>query len=636
MVYCDSSFFLEDQIRYEDVERELTECIAQRLGLQKGEMEKWVTLLRDYRNWAADYQRLAGEVRQCAAQIEGVLNAGYLRSSQWAMVRRLAQETLSQFSSLPTEEDLAGSVDADFVRVLHIVTWTDQQVEAFRSAYVERLKAEFSDYFDSVENNPLTESQRNACVIDEDNNLVLAGAGTGKTSTMVARAGFLIQSGQAKGDEILMLAFADKAAKEMQDRLDDRVGGRDIVASTFHKLGKDIIAEVEGAQPSISPLARDDEGLAKKIDQWFKEMLEEPEYKRLVLDYFGDYMYPAVNPFDFKTEGEYFAYIAENDIRTLKGERVKSLEECLIANHLFKLGVEYKYEANYEHETRGPDFRQYQPDFYLTDYGIYLEHLGIDRRGNTAPFVNRDKYHKALKWKRDLHKKHGTCLIETYHYEFAEGGWQKGLEEKLTEARVVFDQKTPEEMLNKLSEFGAVKNFVLLLRDLVRRLRNNLQHPDQLQNEKIRGVQAGQFRQMLKNLPKILSPIYDQYQALLEKEQAIDFDDMINRALMGDMRRAGAIFWWMSFRIYLSLGHNLSKHSRSLLRNVLCFASEMIGSRFIALRGAIFALRRHLRKNLGQQKLLRLRRLLAINAVREVSEGIDKLLKKGHTKRRIT
>ena len=45
-------------------------------------------------------------------------------------------------------------------------------------------KQNIKNYFDNIESNPLTDLQRNACIIDEDNNLVLAGAGTGKTSTM--------------------------------------------------------------------------------------------------------------------------------------------------------------------------------------------------------------------------------------------------------------------------------------------------------------------------------------------------------------------------------------------------------------------------------------------------------------------
>ncbi|MBN0238145.1 UvrD-helicase domain-containing protein, partial [Pseudomonas aeruginosa] len=139
---------------------------------------------------------------------------------------------------------------------------------------------------------PLTERQRVACVVDEDNNLVLAGAGTGKTSTMVGRAGFLMASGQARAADILMLAFANKAAKEMQERIDHRLGKCGITTSTFHKLGKTIIAKVEGEQPSLSPLAEDDKALAWQVSQWFEQHLKTPDYQQLAIDYFQHHLYP--------------------------------------------------------------------------------------------------------------------------------------------------------------------------------------------------------------------------------------------------------------------------------------------------------------------------------------------------------
>ena len=379
-----------------------------------------------------EFQQLATAVNQCIEE----LNTGYLRSSRWERVRYQAQDILNQYE--PLVDYLKRTTHADFIllkqiaQLRKIVQWSDRDVEKFRQQYVNRCKKEFSAYFDRVESNPLTERQRDACVIDEDNNLILGGAGTGKTSTMVGRADFLLQSGQANPAQILLLAFAKKAAREMQQRLDKRVDVKGIVASTFHKLGKDIIAKVENRQPSISPL-KDEKMLEKYVDQWFEEMLADPPYKQFVLNYFGDYLYETVNSFDFETKGEYFEYIRANDIRTLKGEEVKSLEECLIANHLFALGIEYKYEAPYQYPTHGPDFRQYKPDFYLPTYDIYIEHIGIDRDGGTAPFVDREKYHQDLKWKRNLHEKHNTCLLETYHYERMEGNLQQGLEQKLTE-----------------------------------------------------------------------------------------------------------------------------------------------------------------------------------------------------------
>ena len=127
------------------------------------------------------------------------------------------------------------------------------------------------------------------------------------------------------------------------------------------------------------------------MNEWFEKHLTDDNYKKIAIHYFQYHLYPEANPFDFKSEGEYFDYIRANDIVTLKGEAVKSLGECLVANYLFKNGIEYQYEAKYEHVTRDMTFRQYQPDFYLPEHGIYLEYFGIDKEGKTAPYVNQEK-----------------------------------------------------------------------------------------------------------------------------------------------------------------------------------------------------------------------------------------------------
>lgn len=527
---CAENLTREDVLRRGRLFFELalpTDRGAQRLkGLRKAEVEGFFDWLQDYRYWLEEAQKFASEVQRCAEEINRLLDAGYLRSSRWLKIRAMAMEMLDRFRKVPA----IGSLDrhADFTLVQQVAHWSDQQVEDFRTQYVNRLKEEFSTFFDGVESNPLSESQRDACVIDEDNNLVLAGAGTGKTSAMVGRAGFLVESEQARPDEILMLAFANKAAREMQERLDERVDKKGVVASTFHKLGKDIIASVEKAQPSISPLAQDGALLEKNVDEWFEALLAIPAYRQWVLDYLGYYRYREVNPFDFKTRGEYFEYIQANEIRTLKGEMVKGLGECWIANHLFMLGVAYEYEADYEHETRSPDHRQYQPDFYLPDCGVYLEHWGIDREGNTAPYVSRAKYHKGMDWKRRTHEKYGTRLIETFHYEYAEGCLLTGLREKLTEAGVKFNPRSPEEMLDTLREFGAIRDLTPLLADLLRRYKSNLPRPDQPWKE---FVQGGDLSLVQQQALKIVVPIYEKYDAFLKENKHIDFDDMIGTAI---------------------------------------------------------------------------------------------------------
>ena len=107
------------------------------------------------------------------------------------------------------------------------------------------------------------------------------------------------------------------------------------------------------------------------------------------MTYFLRFAYPYKSQFNFKSLGAYNAYILENDIRTLQGELVKSYEECEIANFLYRQGIAYQYEANYQVNTSGPDYRVYQPDFFLPAYGIYIEHFAVNEFNQTPPFIDQ-------------------------------------------------------------------------------------------------------------------------------------------------------------------------------------------------------------------------------------------------------
>ena len=476
------------------------------------------------RHWLLQLQP---DMAKVLAAIQALLAKGYPKTSRLTQVSALAQQAVSRFVRLPDKTAFADIDLTTFEKLLGWADCSDTAWQPLRQRYVQAELARYKHFFDTVESKPLTERQRLACVHDEDNNLVLAGAGTGKTSVMIGRAGYLLQSGQAQANEILMLAFANKAAAEMQERITQRLGDCGISASTFHKLGKDIIASVEGKQPSLSPLAEDDKLLAKQVNDWFEQQLQQPAYQKLVLAYFQQYLYPLANPFDFQSEGEYFDFILANDIRTLKSEKVKSLGECLIANYLLRLGIAYQYEAPYEHVTATLQHRQYQPDFYLPEYGIYLEFFGIDRNGNTAPYINRQQYHDEMIWKQQLHQTHGTALICLYHYQHTDGSLYQELDQQLAALGVVAEPLPDEAMLDTLREFGAISAFAALLAELLKRYRANCYEP-------------GQFAAAIANAPNpeqvqaalsLLLPIVDSYQLLLNQQNHIDFDDMIGKAI---------------------------------------------------------------------------------------------------------
>jgi len=105
----------------------------------------------------------------------------------------------------------------------------------------------------------LNKEQKEAVCHKEGPLLIIAGAGTGKTSVITRRISWLLSEGLAKTDQILALTFTDKAAKEMQERVDVLLpyGYTDIWISTFHAFGDRLLREnalVAGLNPDFRVL----------------------------------------------------------------------------------------------------------------------------------------------------------------------------------------------------------------------------------------------------------------------------------------------------------------------------------------------------------------------------------------------
>lgn len=91
----------------------------------------------------------------------------------------------------------------------------------------------------------LNPEQRSAVLHDRGPAMVIAGAGTGKTNVITSRIAYLIEQKKALPEEILALTFTDKAAKEMEERVDQLLpyGYVETHIMTFHSLGNTILQE---------------------------------------------------------------------------------------------------------------------------------------------------------------------------------------------------------------------------------------------------------------------------------------------------------------------------------------------------------------------------------------------------------
>jgi DNA helicase IV len=397
--------------------------------------------------------------------------------------------------------------------------------------FVESELSRWKDFFDTVEAKPLTPEQRLSVVVDEDATLVLAGAGSGKTSVITAKAAYLIKAGIRTPDEILLLAFARDAAKEMSERIEARCG-MPVEARTFHALSYDIIGAVEGKKPALADHASDDMAFLALIKAILRDLVAAAsDIAQMIIGWFAHFFDDPREEWDFKTKHDWYSEVEKLDLRTLQGERVASFEELQIANWLFRNGIAYEYEPVYPHPLPGAGKRVYTPDFRLTESGVYLEHFGVRKQRQpdgterlvTAPFVNRDDYLDSMAWKRKVHADTGTVLIETYSWERSEGRLLDALAEKLA-PHVTLRARPAAEIYDRVVEMGSVDGFSSLIGTFLRQFKSGGYRVEDC-GAKADRLKMGKRGQAFLT---IFAAVFHDYQKRLGDR--IDFEDMVARA----------------------------------------------------------------------------------------------------------
>ena len=455
----------------------------------------------------------------------------YVRASQRRALVSRAKPALETTDHAFWNEFASQKQRALAKRVKQFAGHSKEMVGQANQRFVANELKRYAKFFDTIESRPLTDAQRRACVVCEDNNLVLAGAGTGKTSTMIGRAGYLLASSQAEPQHLLMLAFARKAAGEMQERQDvrlsDLLSGPGPKIKTFHALGLEIIGVAEGSRPSVTPMAEDSQAFSKFVSDEIDRQCQDKRYRRRLVMYLGTAQFPYRSMFDFSSMYEYREYVRTNELRTLQGELVKSFEEMIIANFLTIHAIAYTYEADYEIRTDGPNYRQYKPDFYLPAYGIYIEHFALDEHENPPAFMDRIRYKEGVEWKRREHEKNQTVLIETYSYLQRDGRLEKVLEENLVAAGVSLARRRDEEILEQLRESSTVSLFAEMLGEFLTLFKQSGITTKDLEGK----ISGHRDRARLALFLQLFTPVLKAYEAHLRERREIDFNDMINRAI---------------------------------------------------------------------------------------------------------
>lgn len=467
-------------------------------------------------------------------------------------------ETLSK-AVLPKYEEYLGEEEKN---LLSIYNGIEAERKLHNQSFIQKELTENKTYFDTVLGQyPLDPQQRDSLVKLEDNCLVIASAGSGKTSTILGKAKYLVEKRKIDPSKILLITYTRKAANELHERM--KIEG--MTCSTFHALAYQIIARVTGQAPSICE--------ADVTLNVFHKLIEtNKNFLHAINNYIINQQSLMGLEHDYTDAFSYFEdrkkYGIQALFRDVDGKIIftRSEEEKRLVSILTRLGIPFRYENAYQYNTTTPERRQYRPDFtiyYQNSQGqwqwLYLEHFGIDSIGNVPQWFGEgtrggwraanQKYNEGIIWKRNTHRQYGTILIETTSADFRDGTVEAKLRQQLTRYGVPIKERTDEELYELLvkrnrkvekSVYTLILSFITLMKANEKTIDGLLTDLEPKSIDNPLGTLSPLTPQDTRSkviLTDIIKPFYEEYEQTLNRSYEIDFTDAIIQAT--DLCRKG-------------------------------------------------------------------------------------------------
>lgn len=409
-----------------------------------------------------------------------------------------------------------------------------------QSVCIEESKSDLSD---------LNEKQKQAVVSENKRVLVLAGAGSGKTKTLLKKLVYLVEKKEVSPTNILAITFTKNAANEMLDRLimaDDETGEYEkiihnkslstkekqverskyskkqklvsnITLRTFHSLCYNILrnfgvnefdnqfkiinedSQNEKTKHSASETAYD------VLEKLIIKNCESPDYllhlQSYVLDYLVDEPPKKSTPLKFH-DGKIYT--------SLDGVKVRSKSERYIANWLFRHNIKYEYEpvVNFK------DF-DFRPDFFIPEANLYIEHIS-NLSYPTAAKVKQFKIANVL-------------LAKTFEHDYNDTNLFNQILQNIVKNRLPSDYSFNSAITYK-EEFKSyrkeVKIFLNLIISLIKLIK-----VDNISLEDILAKSQLDKHARVRRFYKLAIPIVQQYQEYCTNKSYLDFNDLITKTI---------------------------------------------------------------------------------------------------------
>ncbi len=399
----------------------------------------------------------------------------------------------------------------------------------------------------------LNDKQIEAVKSEHKRLLVLAGAGSGKTKTLLQKLVYLIEEKNVSPHHILAITFTKNAANEMIDRLiisaDDTEEYAEILADknrnikeknterysftkkhkwidnltlrTFHSLCYTImrdfgVNEFDNKFKIIGDTISTSNEFAKYsaketsyevINKILIENCNTNRYlldlKRYILDYYVDKIH-------VKNSNNYSGVKYEKYYTTLNGTEVRSKSEQYIADWLYRHSIKFKYEP----KVNFGDF-DFKPDFYIPEANLYLEH------------VSKKSY--PMHAKEQQFRKANKILVKTFESQTKNTAIFNLTLDRIIKNRLPANYPS----LIALSFEEEFKSYHKEIKDFLRQAMRviDMVKVEDLKIDKILIKSQKDQHERVRDFYKLAIPIISKYNQYCTNKSYLDFNDMIIKTI---------------------------------------------------------------------------------------------------------
>jgi len=427
----------------------------------------------------------------------------------------------------------------------------------------------------------LDEEQQEAIITDDKYNLVVAAAGSGKTEVLITRIAYLIarKPDGVKPSHILAIAYQNKDVKQIEQRLRDRYGIRDVNVRTFHKLGIDIL-ERAGKMKGISILdPNEGPRLVKRIYE--DKLKAEPDYYKAFLRYVKA-LHETELEEDSRSKEEDLAFMKLMPYTSIDNTRVKSRAEKEILDFFLTNKLNgHSVQIQYEPEIMGLG----RPDFHLAKYDVFIEHWGLNEKGEVPEWFDQtsEDYKENMERKRRWFAENNKLLVETFAYEYDEANPDEFVD--LLKKRVIDKLQTRYDGGFEFTPmtYGEVIKVVWepdrdrvskdrVSRDIFSFIKNaktyNLSPP-----RIVHKLDSGKWSRKQYAFGNLAVKVYEGYEEELRNRRKIDFEDMINKAI-SELADNEALLADVYDHILIDEYQDISAQRYKLIKNLLAHNPE--------------------------------------------------------------